>query len=212
MTGVDHVAATLGGRARVFDGVIGQTGVEALLAHVVARRDAFTPADVYRRASGSTATETDTRDCLRLKDLGLGREPFAEAVAARAADAAAAFGLFERDLAAAEFELCAYGDGGRFAPHVDVVPPPAATRVMTCVYYFSRTPAPFTGGGLRLFAWPGATERDPIDIEPICDRLVMFPSFLKHEVLPVALDSDDWLDRRFNLTCWLCRPWAGNAA
>jgi Rps23 Pro-64 3,4-dihydroxylase Tpa1-like proline 4-hydroxylase len=44
-----------------------------------------------------------------------------------------------------------------------------------------------------------------IDINPDTDAMVVFPSWLRHEVLPVHVPSGAWLDRRFTINCWLHR-------
>ena len=43
------------------------------------------------------------------------------------------------------------------------------------------------------------------DIEPETDSLVAFPSWLRHEVLPVRIPSAAWADGRFTINCWLHR-------
>lgn len=198
--------AHAGNRARLHEGVLGKAMIADLLDYACRREVDFQPARVYRRDQRDAARDTAARDCMRLTDLGPFQSILIDAITARAPDAIAAFGLTEPALTAREVELCAYGDGGRFQAHVDVVPAPARVRVLTCIYYFSAQPQVFTGGALRVFPWPGATDQQVFDIAPACDRLVMFPSFLRHEVRPVALASEAWRDRRFNLTCWLCRP------
>lgn len=199
-------------RVLVFDNVLGESVVSGLLDHVAATAQRFAPAAVYERQARSGQLNLNMRDCLRSKDLGPFQEPFAGAVSERAGKAARALGLLDPDPQAAEFEICAYGDGGHFAPHMDTLSPPAPLRVLTCVYYFANRPRRFTGGELRVFPWPGRTRDAPIDIAPETDRLVIFPSFLHHEVLPVRQVDDAWLGRRFNLTCWLCRPRSGGQA
>lgn len=49
---------------------------------------------------------------------------------------------------------------------------------------------------------------------PETDTLVAFPSWLRHEVLPVRVPSGDWADCRFSINCWLLRanPASGGKA
>ncbi len=104
-----------------------------------------------------------------------------------------------------ELELVAYGDGGRFLRHIDTAigeaPPDATPRALSVVYYFHREPRGFTGGALRLY---GLSERDGfVDIEPQQNSLVAFPSFVAHEVLPVACPSLEWAASRFAVNVWI---------
>lgn len=44
-----------------------------------------------------------------------------------------------------------------------------------------------------------------VDVPPESDTLVAFPSWLRHEVLPVHVPSGAWRDSRFAINCWLHR-------
>jgi Rps23 Pro-64 3,4-dihydroxylase Tpa1-like proline 4-hydroxylase len=181
---------------------MGRDFVGELLEFVDRRECDFAPAAVYKKTEGTTV-DADKRDGVVLYDLGAFHSRFGSMIKSRAMPIAAALGL-GADLAPKELELCAYGDGGAFRPHHDIARDPA--RAATCVYYFSRTPRPFTGGQLRLHPWPiplATASREMLDVEPECDSLVIFPSILPHEVLPVRSSTGAWSDRRFSLTCWL---------
>src|SRR5262249_45472756 len=118
-----------------------------------------------------------------------------------------------------EFEISAYGDAGHFAAHIDTDERLGRVRILSCVYYFAATPPRFSGGELRLHAFPTLSGKNSaaapfIDILPETDTLVAFPSWLRHEVLPVQVPSGAWADRRFTINCWVHRanPFAGDAA
>ena len=71
------------------------------------------------------------------------------------------------------------------------------------------------GGELRLFAFPGKNGADAgappfVDVAPETDTFVAFPSWMRHEVLPVRVRSGAWADRRFAINCWIHRV-AGRA-
>jgi SM-20-related protein len=73
-------------------------------------------------------------------------------------------------------------------------------------------PRPFTGGELRLYGFPKwatpgerATPLPYVDIEPETDTLVIFPSWLRHEVRPVRVPSGAWSHSRFTINCWIHR-------
>lgn len=189
-------------RCSILRNVMGPQFVGELLEFAIRREGDFTPAAVYKKIEGPTV-DADKRDCMLLYDLEAFRSRFGSVIKSRAVPIAAALGL-GADLAPKELELCAYGDGGAFRRHHDIAKNP--TRAATCVYYFSRTPRPFTGGQLRLHPWPvplASTSREVQDVEPECDSMVILPSILPHEVLPVRSPTGRWSDRRFSLTCWL---------
>jgi Rps23 Pro-64 3,4-dihydroxylase Tpa1-like proline 4-hydroxylase len=115
-----------------------------------------------------------------------------------------------------EFEISAYGDGGHFNAHIDTVEVLDRVRILSCVYYFAATPPRFSGGALRLHAFPSragaVTDAPPyVDVAPETDTFVAFASWLRHEVLPVRVPSGAWADRRFAINCWIHRT-APNAA
>jgi Rps23 Pro-64 3,4-dihydroxylase Tpa1-like proline 4-hydroxylase len=126
--------------------------------------------------------------------------------------------LVEPALEPKEFTIHGYRDGSRFGAHLDTSEQLARVRVLSCVYYFAVTPRRFSGGELRLYGLPTLSSvqnnRPPafVDIVPETDTLVVFPSWLCHEVLPVHVPSGAWLDGRFTINCWLHRvaPPAGN--
>ena len=45
-------------------------------------------------------------------------------------------------------------------------------------------------------------KRKFVDIDPVHDSLVFFPSWLPHEVLPVSCPSRRFMDSRFAIHCW----------
>lgn len=122
-----------------------------------------------------------------------------------------------------ELELAAHGDGAHYIPHLDIplgkdrIPLGAwdgEDRALSAVYYFHCEPKRFSGGELRLYrfatAW-NCGDADPgsyIDLDPIDNSLVAFPSWAMHEVRPVRCPGGEFKDYRFALNCWYCRPTA----
>jgi Rps23 Pro-64 3,4-dihydroxylase Tpa1-like proline 4-hydroxylase len=114
--------------------------------------------------------------------------------------------------------MVAYGDGAHFAAHTDI---PIGTdhrdhgarfgkfdRLLSGVYYFHAEPKGFTGGELRLFRFGSDAAAEPgdwMDIPPEQNSLVVFPSWVRHQVLPVHCPSDAFSDSRFAVNCWMCR-------
>ena len=117
-----------------------------------------------------------------------------------------------------ELQLAAHGDGAYYTPHVDVEigtdrqTSACPVRVLSAVYYFHAQPQAFFGGQLRLFGFgPVPAVQEPqlaphVDIDPIRNSLVVFPSWVPHEVRPISVPTDEFADYRFALNCWHCRP------
>jgi 2OG-Fe(II) oxygenase superfamily len=106
-----------------------------------------------------------------------------------------------------ERQLTAHGSGGFFAPHVDTGHPIAASRRISCVYYFCASPRRFTGGDLRLYdTWvtpSGNTAAATYtSLPPVDNSIVFFSSDLFHEVRPVRCETDAFEASRFTITIW----------
>ncbi len=111
-----------------------------------------------------------------------------------------------------EVEMVAHGDGAFFRRHIDTLTGSADTpresrrgsRVISMVYYFCATPARFSGGQLRLHSLVATGEAGTyVDIEPVNDTALFFPSWFRHEVLPVVCESGRFMDSRFAINCWV---------
>ena len=194
----------------VVEQFLGDAVVQQLLTHVDRRHAEFMPAMVYRQERQAAIADVESRNCLRLPQIGPFEAGIRTEIQRVLPAALKKLGLLDREVVAREFEFCAYGDGGLFRAHHDILPqgPP---RIVSCVYYFFREPAGFTGGELRLYGWPspkasGVQDLPWIDIPARRDNLVIFPSSLKHEVRPVVLPSGDWGHHRFTINCWAYRP------
>jgi SM-20-related protein len=107
-----------------------------------------------------------------------------------------------------ELQLSAHGDGDFFNTHTDNGLPEIAHRTMSYVYYFHREPKRFTGGHLRLFKTvihEGTHSAGDLvaDIDPPGNGLMVFPSYIHHEVTPIACPSPALADQRLTLNGWL---------
>jgi SM-20-related protein len=218
-TGLDPLAEEPHARVPhlVFRDVLGTAWVRGLLGYVAAREADFRPAIVRDRRSGKQRVDKARRDCLALSDLGTARDHFESFVRAAAPRILAELHLAETAVEPQEFAICAYGNGGRFAGHIDTNEVTDRVRVVSCVYYFAATPRRFSGGELRLYGLPTlsggrASDAPFIDITPETDALVVFPSWLRHEVLLVRMPEGSWRDHRFTINCWLHRTHSGAAA
>jgi len=217
-TGLDPLAEEPHARVPhlVFRDVLGPAWVHGLLGYVAGREADFRPAIVRDRQSGKQRVDKARRDCLALSDLGAARDPFESFLRTAVPRILAGLHLTETAVEPQEFAICAYGDGGHFAGHIDTNEVTDRVRVVSCVYYFAATPRQFSGGELRLYGFPplsGGRGSDApfIDITPETDTLVAFPSWIRHQVLPVRVPEDSWRDHRFTINCWLHRTHSGAA-
>jgi SM-20-related protein len=104
-----------------------------------------------------------------------------------------------------EIEMVAHGDGAFFTEHRDsFIQSKNNRRVISAVYYFHRLPKSFSGGVLRIYPFAGRERSKTfVEIEPVNDTLVFFPSWFPHEVLPVSCPSGQFEDSRFAINCWI---------
>jgi Rps23 Pro-64 3,4-dihydroxylase Tpa1-like proline 4-hydroxylase len=195
----------------IWRNVLGGGTAAELLDYVVAQEREFKPGLLRNRISGKHRIDYSLRDAVYLLDLAAFETRIEHIVRSLAPRALDALRLTEPAVAPREFELSAYRDGGHFGAHIDTDERSSRVRVVSCVYYFAATPRRFSGGELRLHALPtlsaGKGPAGPpfVDIVPETDSLVVFPSWLRHEVLPVRVPSGAWADSRFTINCWLHR-------
>jgi len=108
-----------------------------------------------------------------------------------------------------ETELVAHGDGAFYKRHIDTRTNRDDDldhiRVLSGVYYFHAEPKGFSGGALRLHAIGSKDGENFVDIEPIRNGLLVFPSWAPHEVMPVSCPSKRFVDSRFAINCWVHR-------
>ena len=110
-----------------------------------------------------------------------------------------------------ESQLTASNDGHFYRAHVDRDSETQLERVLTCVYYFARQPAQFSGGELRVYdalsAGPGKQPKHQAEtfqeLAPVANRMVVFPSDSFHELRPVRCPSRRFEDSRFAITNWI---------
>jgi SM-20-related protein len=109
-----------------------------------------------------------------------------------------------------ECQLTAHGDGDFFKLHNDSGSPDTASRVLTYVYYFHRSPRRFTGGELRVYhsleqGGVMACGEAAAEITPASNSVLFFESFRYHEVLPVSCPGGEFGDGRFTINGWIRR-------
>ena len=194
----------------VYRDVLGPRTVAGLLEFVTEHEADFEHGVAYDRQTQERKVDPSRRDCLRLPWLGPFEAPLDRAVRALVPTALADLHLHEPGGEPREYEIATYGDGGHFNVHIDLLENLERVRILSCVYYFAATPRRFSGGELRLYGLPSRSEAENaeppfVDVVPETDTLVVFPSWMRHEVLTVRVPSGAWADRRFAINCWVHR-------
>jgi Rps23 Pro-64 3,4-dihydroxylase Tpa1-like proline 4-hydroxylase len=113
-------------------------------------------------------------------------------------------GLGWFELEQLEHQLTVHGDGDFFSRHADGAADDH--RAITFVYYFNCEPKQFSGGQLRLYEASDDVASEDIEefveIEPTNNSIVLFPSWLHHEVAPVHSEVPGLEGSRFTLNGW----------
>lgn len=192
-------------RYLVIDDFLSPEMAGELLAHAIGSEADFRPTEIMRPTEGYV--NPDFRQSL-ICDSGLGplKQPFRAALQSRSDEFLAAVGIPRFDIAKIEVQLIAHGDNHFYNAHIDTHRGPGHVierdyRVLTCVYYFHRHPKGFSGGELALHALGDSDEIALV--EPVDNRLVVFPSFVRHEVRRTQCPSRAFGDSRFAINCWL---------
>lgn len=178
---------------------------QGLLAHTL-KVDDFAPGKVI--AGGTSDYHLDLRKGQLSNDrLGPYQSAFRAALQRAFPGICLATGVAQFDLAEVETRLAAHSDGDFFSPHRDSFTgkdreQTRGDRLITAVYYFHQTPCAFQGGDLHIHPFDNSA---PAIFEPRDNRLVAFPSFMLHEVLPVSVPSKGFADSRFSISCWFDR-------
>jgi SM-20-related protein len=190
----------------------------ALLKWVLANEAKFRAATVANRLDENSRIDPEVRIAQTMRDLG----PARAAIEAKLLDALpaliAATGIKGPEPRSLELELAAHGDGAHYDAHLDIPvgegrrsigARPGEDRVLSAVYYFYNAPKAFSGGELRLYRFGAKPTEEKagsrVDIAPINNSLVAFPSWATHEVRRVSCPSGAFRDYRFALNCWFCR-------
>jgi predicted 2-oxoglutarate/Fe(II)-dependent dioxygenase YbiX len=189
---------------------LGADEVARLLSYASEHERAFKPSGVVDADKG-VRVEPSIRVSHRLSPIKELKPMVRDRLDAVFKDVVRALGCGAFERTGLEVEMVAHGDGAFFTQHVDTVTgdsdgrnPNRASRVVSMVYYFCRTPARFSGGKLRLHSMAASGAPGTyVDIAPENDTAVFFPSWFSHEVLPVVCDSGEFMDSRFAINCWV---------
>jgi Rps23 Pro-64 3,4-dihydroxylase Tpa1-like proline 4-hydroxylase len=213
-----HIAMTVGPMPPYaqFHNFLDRDLHQALLDWVAGHRGDFDSATVTKSKEGhGDRLDPEVRIALRSLDLGPLKDRLSKPLLDALPDAMNAVGSRGPQPRSLELELTAYGEGAHFKPHLDIPigldrRPLGARkgedRVISAVYYFHNIPKGFSGGNLRLFRFGSEEADDGVAIEPIDNSLVVFPSWVRHQVERVSCPSGDFADYRYAVNCWYCRP------
>jgi SM-20-related protein len=183
---------------------LGQRMVTQLLEFAQTKQDSFREAPIWNQAKGNNEVTVAARRSWRIKDLGDFRNEIQARARAMLPEMCRHLGSAPFEPSKLEMELVAHGDGAFYTEHRDPhSQSPLATRLISAVYYFHRLPKTFSGGALRIYSIAGSKKSTAfVEIEPINDTIVFFPSWFPHEVLLVNCPSGQFEDSRFAINCW----------
>lgn len=194
-------------RSLVIDDLMPALFVGELLEYTLAHQSTFIASQVKRYGEDQTLDdERASRICSR--GLGPFEQAFRGAIHAHLPRFFQALGVRPFAIARTELELVANGHGGKFLRHLDTFTRTdregePSDRVVSAVYYFHALPRRFTGGELAIY--PILNDAAIEVLEPVSNRIAVFPSFAPHEVRKIACSSKDFADSRFSINCWLHR-------
>jgi SM-20-related protein len=178
--------------------------VAGLLDYALSRQCDFAPTML---ASG--AVDSSIRVSIGLRELGGYRKVLKAKILGLVPTLISRLHVSPFEASRLETELVAHGDGAFYKQHIDTQTDPhedmKQIRVLSGVYYFTAEPKAFTGGALRLHAIGGKNGENFVDIEPVRNSLLVFPSWAPHEVMPVSCPSKRFINSRFAINCWVYR-------
>ncbi len=185
-----------------------EEAVAGLLDYALARQADFLPTRL-----NSKMADPSIRVSAGLRELGIHRPVFRTKVLGLVPDLIARLQVTTFESPTLETELVAHGDGAFFKRHIDTQTAEYSDvdriRVLSGVYYFNAEPKAFGGGALRLYAIGGKPDENFVDVEPLNNSFLVFPSWAPHEVMPVSCPSQRFVDSRFAVNCWVLRKKAG---
>lgn len=190
----------------IIDDFLGGEVIDALLQHVISNEGNFVDTSVSTgKNDNSNHVDVNWRISRVLQDFGSLKKNIKQKFIDVLPIAIQKLRTDEFNLEWLELELVAHGDKAFYKTHIDTSTNRNAetVRVITAVYYFHSQPKVFFGGQLRILPLRhNVPDSKFLDVEPINDRLLLFPSWVPHQVLPVKLEANNFIDSRFAINCW----------
>ncbi|HJT79327.1 MAG TPA: 2OG-Fe(II) oxygenase [Gemmataceae bacterium] len=170
---------------------------DALLPFLVSVRERFVP-----MMGGNKQYQPGHRQALDFPDKWGGKHRFRGRLAGVLPQAISRLHLPPFGVGPIEVCVRAYQDGHFFKVHQDTSSDALyATRVLNFVYYFHKSPRPYTGGELLLFdsdlETNAYTTARFTRVVPEDNALIIFPCDFFHSVTPVCCPSREFEDSRF---------------
>ena len=189
----------------VLQGFLDEPTVAGLFEYTLAHERAFTATGVGRL--DAQRIDPAIRVSLATRDLGPYKQTFKSRMRGLTSDIIAKLRVTPVESPSFELQLVAHNDGAFFKSHIDTqtASDTRSVRVLSGVYYFHSEPKAFSGGALRLYALGDPASSKFVDIEPTHNSLLVFPSWVRHEVMPVICPSKRFADSRFAVNCWVHR-------
>jgi Rps23 Pro-64 3,4-dihydroxylase Tpa1-like proline 4-hydroxylase len=181
--------------------------VEAVMTWVIEQRHEFTASKVLSGSGPQDAEDPAFRRSKVMFEPVPLRQLFERRLLTVVDGARAALRHPKLPITGIELQVTASNDGDFFKCHSDNAEPVVAARSLTFVYFLHREPKPYRGGHLTLYETTGrdgqtAPGEELLDIEPVRNRIVLFPSNLMHEVRTVECPSKSFIDSRFTINGW----------
>ena len=193
----------------VIDGALPPSLASSILDYAIGNRDHFSQSTIHREGERKGAEHRSSLRC----NGGLGplTSAFVMAMEGMFPGLCEATGTAPFAFSELETELVVHRDGDFYKEHIDIRTtgdgrPEASPRVLTTVWYLNCVPRKFEGGELRLRAIMGNETRT---VEPAHNRMVAFPAFTPHEVLPTSVPGNAFENGRFAVNCWFRRKLGG---
>ena len=179
---------------------------DAMYEHVCGDGASYAPSKVYGADIEGRIDEAHRKSMIALDDPWI-RERILPALDGPVRAARRFYRIDDVPLERAEIQVTASGAGDFFATHCDDGSARHYARMLTFVYYLHRHPRAFTGGDLAVFdsqleggVFRPASSR--ITIEPVDNRLIVFPSDRYHAVGLIEGDTPTIGDRRITVNGW----------
>ena len=181
-----------------------------VLEYTLSQEGRFLQSQVIRPGNETGGVNYDQRRSRVLYDFGDVQSMIEERVTSVFSRAVEKLGYSPFPIAKVEAQITASNDGEYFKLHNDNTHEALQHREITFVYYYFREPKGYRGGELRLY--DTRMENGTMlaansfsTIVPQQNQLVLFPSFLMHELMLTTVPSQAFADSRFTINGWLHR-------
>jgi SM-20-related protein len=186
----------------IIENFFGQALIDQLIDYVLENQGRFEESTV---GSSEGRIDQEVRVSSILRDFGPLKAEVKSLFKAAFPVALEQLRMPDFELYGTEREIVAHGNGAFYNRHIDTFTGAGefSVRALTAVYYFHAQPKKFQGGEIRLLPLRNSeVDSAYLDIDPINDRLLLFPSWVPHQVMPVITESVDFKDSRFAINCW----------